>query len=249
MPARGTEAGALVGRTPSSGAMAPPLPDRALGAPAHGVLRRARRVLAPLVPAGTRLDLWRGPALACVVGFRFLGRACWACPCPSTATSRRSTCASTSSARSAGDVRRGVVFVREIVPRAAIALVANALYNERYRALPMRHDVRETGIPPTVSYGLEARRPLGERLCDARRPARDAPADDRGSLRHRALLGLHGAARRLDARVPRRAPAVARLARPRRAPGRRRVRALRSCLRARPRRGPDVRSSSPRARA
>jgi uncharacterized protein YqjF (DUF2071 family) len=32
--------------------------------------------------------------------------------------------------------RRGVVFVKEIVPRAAIALVARWLYNENYVALP-----------------------------------------------------------------------------------------------------------------
>ncbi len=35
--------------------------------------------------------------------------------------------------RTVGDeVRRGVVFVREIVPRRAVAIVANRLYNENY---------------------------------------------------------------------------------------------------------------------
>src|SRR5262249_51952230 len=36
-----------------------------------------------------------------------------------------------------GDVRRGVVFVKELVPRRAIAWVANRIYNENYVALPM----------------------------------------------------------------------------------------------------------------
>jgi hypothetical protein len=35
-------------------------------------------------------------------------------------------------------VRRGVAFVRELVPRAAIALVARLAYNEPYLAVPMR---------------------------------------------------------------------------------------------------------------
>jgi uncharacterized protein YqjF (DUF2071 family) len=35
--------------------------------------------------------------------------------------------------------RRGVVFIKELVPRFAIALAARALYNEPYVALPMRH--------------------------------------------------------------------------------------------------------------
>ena len=37
------------------------------------------RVLEPLVPAGTTLDLWRGRALVSVVGFRFLGSSARAC--------------------------------------------------------------------------------------------------------------------------------------------------------------------------
>jgi uncharacterized protein YqjF (DUF2071 family) len=45
-------------------------------------------------------------------------------------------------------VRRGVVFIREIVPRAAIAWVARNVYKENYIALPMRHRV----ALPEVSY-------------------------------------------------------------------------------------------------
>ena len=38
-----------------------------------------------------------------------------------------------------GDWRRGVVFVKELVPRRAIAWVARWAYGENYVALPMRH--------------------------------------------------------------------------------------------------------------
>ena len=40
-----------------------------------------------------------------------------------------------------GELRRGVVFIKEIVPRRAIAWVARVVYNENYVALPMRHAV------------------------------------------------------------------------------------------------------------
>jgi uncharacterized protein len=40
-----------------------------------------------------------------------------------------------------GDVRRAVVFVRELVPRLAVALLARLAYNEPYRAVPMRSTV------------------------------------------------------------------------------------------------------------
>ena len=51
------------------------------------------------------------------------------------------------------EVRRGVVFIREIVPRRAIALLARTLYNENYVALPMSHDIAANGQGATaVSY-------------------------------------------------------------------------------------------------
>src|SRR5258708_16324321 len=35
--------------------------------------------------------------------------------------------------------RRGVVFIKEIVPKAAVAAVARICYHENYVSLPMRH--------------------------------------------------------------------------------------------------------------
>jgi uncharacterized protein YqjF (DUF2071 family) len=54
-----------------------------------------------------------------------------------------------SAGRWVGEVRRGVVFVQELVPRWAIATVARVLYQERYRAVRMSHrvDVRRRRHP------------------------------------------------------------------------------------------------------
>ena len=52
-------------------------------------------------------------------------------------------------------MRRGVTFLRELVPLPAIALVAQLTYNEPYRALPMRHRIdRATpdAMPALVEY-------------------------------------------------------------------------------------------------
>ena len=51
--------------------------------------------------------------------------------------------------RTCDDWRRGVAFVRELVPRQAIAVVARTFYGEPYSALPMRHIVSSTG---TVAF-------------------------------------------------------------------------------------------------
>ena len=96
-------------------------------------------VLAPLVPAGTVLDLYEGRALASIVGFRFLHTRLLGVPVPFHRDFdevnlrfyvRREL--------PGGEVRRAATFVRELVPRAAIAITARLAYNEPYRAVPMR---------------------------------------------------------------------------------------------------------------
>ncbi len=54
-----------------------------------------------------------------------------------------------------GEVRRGVVFVREIVPRRAVALLANRLYNENYVTRPMRIDNQIIGAELAPGDKLE----------------------------------------------------------------------------------------------
>jgi hypothetical protein len=39
------------------------------------------------------------------------------------------------------EIRRGVVFIREVVPKRAIAAIARGAYNENYIALSMRHQI------------------------------------------------------------------------------------------------------------
>ena len=96
-------------------------------------------ILRPLVPEGTTIDLWRGRALVSVVGFRFLHTRMFGVPVPFHGSFdevnvrfyvRHTT--------PNGEKRRGVVFVRELVPRKAIAIVARLVYNEPYATVPMR---------------------------------------------------------------------------------------------------------------
>jgi len=102
-------------------------------------------VLEPLVPAGTVLDQWQGRTLVSVVGLRFVDTRVIGVAVPYHRDFdevnlrfyvRRPL--------PGGEVRRGVVFVRELVPRPAVALVARLVYNEPYRALPMRSAIPST---------------------------------------------------------------------------------------------------------
>jgi len=113
-------------------------------------------ILQSLVPRGTELDLWNGRAIASVVGFRFLRTRVLGVPVPFhrnfEEVNLRFYVRHTSRD---GDARRGVVFVRELVPRQGIALIARLAYNEPYLAVPMRSSApaAPTESPGRVSYG------------------------------------------------------------------------------------------------
>jgi uncharacterized protein YqjF (DUF2071 family) len=112
-------------------------------------------ILHALVPRNTVLDSWNGRAIASVVGFRFLHTRLLGVPIPLhrnfEEVNLRFYVRHTTHP---GEVRRGVVFVRELVPRAAIAFTARLAYNEPYRAMPMRSTVPSTPVvaPGRVSY-------------------------------------------------------------------------------------------------
>src|SRR5436305_8593164 len=105
--------------------------------------------LAPLVPAGTELDLWRGRAYVSVVGFRFLRARVLGVPVPFHRNFDEVNLRFYVRRRVNNEWRKGVAFVKEIVPRRAIAFVARTLYNENYVRMPMRSSVT---IPGPVRY-------------------------------------------------------------------------------------------------
>ena len=102
-------------------------------------------VLEPLVPAGTELDLWQGRAYVSAVGFRFLRTRVLGVPVPFHRNFDEVNLRFYVRRRAADGWRKGVAFVKEIVPRRAIAFVARTLYNENYVRHAMRSEVTSPG--------------------------------------------------------------------------------------------------------
>lgn len=96
-------------------------------------------LLAPLVPRGTEPDAWNGRTFVSVVGFRFLDTRVHGLAIPRHRHFEELNLRFYVRRLAPDGWRRGVVFIKEIVPRRAIAWVARRLYNENYFALPMRH--------------------------------------------------------------------------------------------------------------
>jgi uncharacterized protein len=103
-------------------------------------------LLLPFIPAGTKLDRWNERVFLSLVGFRFLKTKLFGfLPVPMHANFDEVNLRFYVRRQVGGDVRRGVVFIREMVPRRAIAFVARTFYNENYVALPMAHEIRSVG--------------------------------------------------------------------------------------------------------
>ena len=116
------------------------------------------KVLQPYVPAGTTLDSWQGRYFASLVGFQFLHTKVLGIPIPFHRNFEEINLRFYVRREVEGEVRRGVVFIRELVPRHAIALVARAMYNEPYLALPMRHTISlEPALTASYSWLLGGR--------------------------------------------------------------------------------------------
>ena len=106
----------------------------------------------PFVPPGTQLDLWNDVAFISVVGFLFANTRVLGVPIPLHRTFEEVNLRCYVRRELAGETRRAVTFIREIVPRRAIALTARAIYNEPYSALPMRRHMRSTPEDTVVDY-------------------------------------------------------------------------------------------------
>jgi uncharacterized protein YqjF (DUF2071 family) len=99
-------------------------------------------ILAPHVPRGTELDEWDGNTFISLVAFSFLNTRVKRIPVPFHRDFEEINLRFYVRFKGPEGWRRGVVFVREVVPKRAIASIARWLYNENYVACPTRSNPR-----------------------------------------------------------------------------------------------------------
>jgi uncharacterized protein YqjF (DUF2071 family) len=98
-------------------------------------------ILLPLVPRAAELDTWDDRHFVSVVGFLFLNTRVLGLPVPFHSDFEEINLRFYIRRRVEDGWRRGVVFIKEIVPRWAIATVARVVYNENYVARRMRRRI------------------------------------------------------------------------------------------------------------
>ena len=113
-------------------------------------------LLKPYLPFKTELDYWNNKCYVSLVGFRFLNTRLKGIPIPFHRHFEEVNLRFYVRYKDSSGWRRGVTFIREIVPKHALTFVANTIYKEKYVTLPMRHkwDLKKDSISVSYSWKL-----------------------------------------------------------------------------------------------
>src|SRR5438132_5622025 len=109
-------------------------------------------ILTPFVPPGTEIDYENGETFVSIVGFLFLDTRLLGLPIPLHRDFEEVNLRFYVRRKSADTWRRGVVFIRELVPRRAIALIARTFYGENYLSCSMKHALEHPDAKLSVEY-------------------------------------------------------------------------------------------------
>lgn len=112
----------------------------------------APEMLKDYLPKGTELDLWNNTCYVSLVGFMFKNTKVLGMSIPFHRNFEEVNLRFYVRYKAENEWRRGVVFVKEIVPKPMITFVANTVYGEHYQTLAMKHETLSNLDTLEVSY-------------------------------------------------------------------------------------------------
>ena len=98
-----------------------------------------KEILNKYLPAKTEIDRWNDTCYLSLVGFMFLNTAIKGIKIPFHINFAEVNLRFYVRYKEQGNWKRGVVFLKEIVSKPALTLVANTVYQEKYETMPMKH--------------------------------------------------------------------------------------------------------------
>lgn len=118
-------------------------------------------VLAPYLPNGVELDTWESHTLISVVGFVFADTKIRGIAIPGHVNFDEVNLRFyVKRLMPDGEVRRGVVFIRELVAKQLVATVAKTIYEEPYQRVPLDHIIdlsQEVGGTIAYRWGSQSK--------------------------------------------------------------------------------------------
>ncbi|OCA77218.1 hypothetical protein BBI01_01770 [Chryseobacterium artocarpi] len=109
-------------------------------------------ILQKYLPEGTELDFYKGKCYVSLVGFMFLNTKLLGLPIPFHRNFEEVNLRFYVKKNENGIWKRGVVFIKEIVPKPALSFVANSVYKENYHTMPMKNVIREKDGELLIRY-------------------------------------------------------------------------------------------------
>ncbi len=111
-----------------------------------------KETLQHFVPHKTELDFFEGKSYVSLVGFMFLNTKLLGLSIPMHSNFEEVNLRFYVRYNDNGFWKKGVVFIKEIVPKKAISFIANKVYGENYITLNMRHQHIEKGENLSATY-------------------------------------------------------------------------------------------------
>ncbi|WP_461790632.1 YqjF family protein [Pedobacter sp.] len=111
-----------------------------------------KEILLKYLPPFTELDDWNGRFYVSLVGFMFMDTKLRGFGIPFHVNFEEVNLRFYVKFKEGTIWKRGVVFIKEIVPKPAITFVANTVYKEKYQTLPMKHTWQHTEEALSVAY-------------------------------------------------------------------------------------------------
>ena len=111
-----------------------------------------KSILDKYLPYKTEIDFWSNTCYISLVGFLFRGTRIKGMKIPFHTNFQEVNLRFYVRFNDEGVWKRGVVFIKEIVPKPALTFVANSVYKENYETLPMEHVWSTSGDSITAEY-------------------------------------------------------------------------------------------------
>jgi uncharacterized protein len=109
-------------------------------------------ILKPYIPPKTELDVFNGKVYVSLIGFMFNNTRLLGIKIPFHVNFEEVNLRFYVRYDDHGVWKRGAVFIKEIVPKAAISIVANTIYREKYNTMQMSHFFKETSEQYEFGY-------------------------------------------------------------------------------------------------
>ena len=109
-------------------------------------------ILLKYIPHGTELDFYKGKCYISLVGFMFLNTKLLELSIPFHRNFEEVNLRFYVKKKENNMWKRGVVFIKEFVPKPALSFVANSIYKENYRTVLMKNLIHEKDDELLIRY-------------------------------------------------------------------------------------------------